>query len=696
MGDFNFYINRQGIRGLQGIKGDQGDSPVITVDTETVNEYILKITNPDGTELLSPNLRGNAININEGTYVRYNTETGELYTSYADNATGELAGVVRLATDEDMTDLDEKSVVSPSQVADALSQYLTSPDGSVKIVQNEDTSLTELTVSESSPAIEQLRTDVDTLQTQVSGNTTSIQTLFTTTSDINSKTIDNTADISQLKIRCNVLENDKSPRLIAGNNITLTPETQPNGSVYLKIDSTGGGSNIDTYVVSTTMDDDLSILTVSSIQGGVENELQYQLGNVYARKEDAIQYNVETDMGTDSVKEIKVTGSAANLKLSALGTGATSEKEASIELQSANTSATGVNGVFIKTTELASDKSAGVVGLYLGGETTPVCLAGEGGNFKILPNPRTSRTMGLEIGDDSLLFRKADDTTVDLLDTGITDIPVASATTLGGIIVGDNLTITEEGVLSANASRVTVDEIDGGNANSTITGLSISNGGTLTSYAVATTSLQEEIINAWTGDYISPNLTVVNKPVSQDGSVFNNFYTNNCRITGVYGSTETDCIYKAKFKLNNSAGSYSGAIYHVENVINIENSGGIFYAYSWKNSASVSWIISNRNDQDIWRYIAVKVTNDTTAGTCTKAYYYSEGDEGFMIDDDHLKVTITDTPATNDAQAAIGCSLRTSSGTNYFRGSVDLAETCVRNADDTEDIATYWIPKEEI
>lgn len=145
MADFNYYLNRVGIRGLQGVKGDQGDSPIITVQSETPNEYILKITNPDGTELLSPNLRGNKININKGTYVRYNTETGELYTSTADGATGELAGVVRLATDADIIDMDEKSAVTPSQLADALSKYLTSPDGSVKIVQNADTSLTELT-----------------------------------------------------------------------------------------------------------------------------------------------------------------------------------------------------------------------------------------------------------------------------------------------------------------------------------------------------------------------------------------------------------------------------------------------------------------------------------------------------------------------------------------------------------------------
>ena len=151
MADFNYFLNRQGVRGLPGVKGDPGDSPIITVQTETPNEYILKITNPDGTELISPNLRGNKININEGTYVRYNTETGELYTSTADGATGELAGVVRLATNVDITDMDERAVVTPSQLADALSKYLTSPNGSVKIVQNAESSLTELTVEGTSP-----------------------------------------------------------------------------------------------------------------------------------------------------------------------------------------------------------------------------------------------------------------------------------------------------------------------------------------------------------------------------------------------------------------------------------------------------------------------------------------------------------------------------------------------------------------
>lgn len=42
---FNFYLNRQGVTGRQGEKGDKGFSPVISVETDTLSEYILRITN---------------------------------------------------------------------------------------------------------------------------------------------------------------------------------------------------------------------------------------------------------------------------------------------------------------------------------------------------------------------------------------------------------------------------------------------------------------------------------------------------------------------------------------------------------------------------------------------------------------------------------------------------------------------------
>lgn len=295
MADFQFYLNRQGIRGLQGVKGDQGDSPIITVQTETPNEYVLKITNPDGTELISPNLRGNKININEGTYVRYNTDTGELYTSTADGATGELAGVVRLATDVDITNIDERAVVTPSQLADALSQYLVSPDGSVKIVQNAENSLTELTVDSTGQVVNQLKSDVSTLQNEVSVLNTEIDT--------------------------------KSPKLTAGENITLTP--QGNGTI--KIDSTGGltelpiasvdtlgavkiGENLSITEDGTLTANDSNYIKTSQVSTGGLNYGVY-LNSTNGNKLDTIQPKFNTFDGaleTHSITYLKAATYSAN------------------------------------------------------------------------------------------------------------------------------------------------------------------------------------------------------------------------------------------------------------------------------------------------------------------------------------------------------------------------------------------------
>ena len=71
--NFNFYLNRQGIKGRKGDKGDDGFSPLISVNTETASEYVLAIQNEDGT-FLTPNLRGNTIANQGGTYIRYNPE----------------------------------------------------------------------------------------------------------------------------------------------------------------------------------------------------------------------------------------------------------------------------------------------------------------------------------------------------------------------------------------------------------------------------------------------------------------------------------------------------------------------------------------------------------------------------------------------------------------------------------------------
>ncbi len=45
MADFNWYLNRQGVKGKKGDKGDQGFSPSITIKTDTPTEFVMTIHN---------------------------------------------------------------------------------------------------------------------------------------------------------------------------------------------------------------------------------------------------------------------------------------------------------------------------------------------------------------------------------------------------------------------------------------------------------------------------------------------------------------------------------------------------------------------------------------------------------------------------------------------------------------------------
>lgn len=112
--EFNWYLNRQGPRGQQGPQGEQGFSPVITVEEDSLNAYILRIQTQDN-NFLTSNLRGSVQDLG-GTYVRYNRETGQLYAGSADAANTELAGIVRLASAQDISELAQDVAVTPKDV----------------------------------------------------------------------------------------------------------------------------------------------------------------------------------------------------------------------------------------------------------------------------------------------------------------------------------------------------------------------------------------------------------------------------------------------------------------------------------------------------------------------------------------------------------------------------------------------------
>lgn len=98
--NFNFYLNRQGARGQKGEKGDQGFSPSITTDTNTADEYTLRIQN-EHDSFVTDNIRP-TYDDRGGTYVRVDRTNNVQYFGTADIATTDNYGEVKLAQASDL------------------------------------------------------------------------------------------------------------------------------------------------------------------------------------------------------------------------------------------------------------------------------------------------------------------------------------------------------------------------------------------------------------------------------------------------------------------------------------------------------------------------------------------------------------------------------------------------------------------
>lgn len=127
--DFNFYINRQGARGRQGEQGKQGFSPVITVNTDTAQEYKLNIETENDL-IVTPNLKGNPLSVipGAGKYVLFDEANNTIYNSAKPSelvdtemfASTSDAGIIRIADDSDITEEATDAAVTPKQLADAI------------------------------------------------------------------------------------------------------------------------------------------------------------------------------------------------------------------------------------------------------------------------------------------------------------------------------------------------------------------------------------------------------------------------------------------------------------------------------------------------------------------------------------------------------------------------------------------------
>lgn len=118
MAEFKYYLGRQGVRGPQGPQGEKGFSPDISVEKDTLSEYILRITN-EGGYFLTTNLREHKED-RGGTYIRYDRDTGVMYAGDADPASTDTLGVIRIAKDDDFVGKAEDAAVTPAQIQDYL------------------------------------------------------------------------------------------------------------------------------------------------------------------------------------------------------------------------------------------------------------------------------------------------------------------------------------------------------------------------------------------------------------------------------------------------------------------------------------------------------------------------------------------------------------------------------------------------
>lgn len=173
MADFQFYLNRQGVRGAKGVKGDKGDSPIVSVNKHTANEYVLQIDNPDGTQIITPNLVGQQIVVNTaGDYVKYDRNSNQFVTVELPSSTGEEEGLIRLATDADYTGRDEFSAVTPYGLVQNLPSLITtSVDNLIRVFYDEPTDSIVFDTSKISEDISSINANIATKQNKlVQGN----------------------------------------------------------------------------------------------------------------------------------------------------------------------------------------------------------------------------------------------------------------------------------------------------------------------------------------------------------------------------------------------------------------------------------------------------------------------------------------------------------------------------------------------
>lgn len=119
--EYELILNEQGPQGRQGKKGEAGFTPIISVKDNTLSSYTLNILTQDR-QITTPNLKANLpVGGATGQVLTKNSgEQDDCSWQNLPNATEEVEGIARLATETDFTATENSSVSNTTIVTPAL------------------------------------------------------------------------------------------------------------------------------------------------------------------------------------------------------------------------------------------------------------------------------------------------------------------------------------------------------------------------------------------------------------------------------------------------------------------------------------------------------------------------------------------------------------------------------------------------
>ena len=391
---FNFYLNRQGPRGQKGEKGDQGFSPSITVNSDTADEYTLLIQN-EYNSFVTDNIRP-TYDDRGGTYVRVDRANNVQYFGSADIATTANYGEVKLAQASDLAstvDVGNSNVITVELLKTWFGGQL-----------------------------------ADNLVTTTNNVTIQGQKIFATpTRFMDTVRIGNRLMVTQDDTGTITFDSSETGTLI-GSHLTSTGDASFNQNVTVDGTATikggvfisGDATIYNPQLGNTTINGSLTTKASIGIQGQdihlrSTNPTVY-LKNMYGVDEIEIFRGLFSAGNPDSAANyLHIGHSQLNLNLSGKAVRANGKDAATADAVEA----------------MQSDLNIAKQDI--------IEAQGDIDNLQMNKQNKLTAGTGITIDADNVISATG----------GVVDLPIASSTTLGGIKVGENLSISEDGTLSA-------------------------------------------------------------------------------------------------------------------------------------------------------------------------------------------------------------------------------------------------------